>query len=514
MKLPSYEKAVRLAGLLEVLDQDTAQAQPFVLNREQRRVLRAILRHRRVVILKGRQIGCSTVTAFALMLVAMMNPGLPCAIVAHDQESANGILAKVKGWLRQMGVKLVVDNTEGIELGNGATIDARTAISTAEGGESRVGRSKSYGFIHATEQAFWRGARAVWAALTSTALKSCRIVVESTGSPGGELFEGIFTAAKLLAANDDQEHEAANDDVERYHGIFFPVEEHEGYRADPSSISDELWAELQQKYSFTRRDSAAWWWAKLQGDLQGDVHRALREYPILPEHAFVAAEGRHIESWTEVPVVEEDGWEVYQGLKGEPVILGVDTAKGVGQDGSAMALVGQWTGKLHRQWKRDDLDVNAFALEVMRTLERHAEWWIVAAVIEGNGVGAPVYQKALEQRHVPVYEQTSSATRAFEGELWERRGRFKHAVETGEVPIGGQLVTEAKRTVVKTTTAPITGEVRAYFVGPDDITSAASFARKWREENPASQRVPPPDPSKRFVPRKNRNKRRRALKGY
>lgn len=472
MNLPRYREAVALASSLMVLNQKTSAMEPFRLNREQERVLKAMLRspRRRVVILKGRQIGCSTVIVYFLMLVAIMNPGLPIAIVAHKQDVANGLLGKVKGWLAQIGVGLSVANVESIVLENGASIDALSAVSPAEGGESTVGRSKSYGAIHATEQAFWRNAQAVWASVTSTKLAGAFLVAESTGTPGETLFRRTF---------DD----AAKDG---WDPLFFGVEDHENYRDDVQSISDETWEALRAEYGFTRRDAAAWWWNTLHGTMKGDVRRMLREYPVVPDHSWAFREGLHISKYREVPVIvtESGAWNYYDpatkrddGTEGwnEPVILGVDTAEGIGLDSSAMALVGHRSGRVLATWKSNETPIPQYIQHVKAV---HARFAPVATVVEKNGVGAVVYQAC--GGLYGVDKQTSGNR---DGEVQVRRDMLRDAIESGEVPIGGHLVEEAKSSQVKPK-VNADGVVRVAFVGMDDALSAVSFARKWRAENP------------------------------
>ena len=102
MKWPSEKRALKLAAQLSVLNQKSGAMEPFHLNRAQRRVLFAALGTRRLVVGKGRQVGCSTVLAFLMLLLCIMNPGLPCCIVADDQAKADGLLRLIKAWARDL----------------------------------------------------------------------------------------------------------------------------------------------------------------------------------------------------------------------------------------------------------------------------------------------------------------------------------------------------------------------------------------------------------------------------
>lgn len=457
MQLPVYERALAVAEGLTVLDQETGTYVPFRLNREQRRILRTALRTKRLVIGKGRQVGCSTVVAFLMMLVAVMNPGMPCCIVADLEENATNILGKIKHWLSEIGVGLVVSNVTGIVLENGASIDARSAISRAEDGESRVGRSRSYGFIHATEMAFWLSAQAVWAGLTATPLLNALYVVESTGSPGDGLFKDIFEGAG-------------------WERLFFGIEQHEAYRTDPRSIDDATWLALQSEFGFTRRDSAAWWHQKLHVDFRGDTFRMLREYPVAPVHMFTFREGQHIRRWRLAPACIVDGfWNYYVPPEtiDEPVVLGVDTAAGIGKDASALALLGHRTGRVLATYQRNDLPIPDFIELVKATITRFRP---ITIAVESNGVGMAVWQAVSSMRG--AWEQKSSASN---GELFTRRDLLREAIETGALEIGGHLVSEAKTSVIN---------AKGKFEGADDVLSALSFAWVFARANP--YKAPPP----------------------
>ena len=509
MRLPAYDRALALGRRLSVLSQDTGQATPFVLNDEQQDMLRAMLSHRRLVVVKGRQFGGSTVVVFFATLLAISNRDFPALIIADEQDKADGLLAKSRGWLQNIaaleGVAwkdfVRVDNARRLVLANGATIEAKTAISRAEEGEARTGRSRSYGFIHATEMAFWANARSVWAAATSTALSTARFVVESTGAPGGELF-------RALAEGGQPYVQGSQDDPDAYWRAFFGVEAHAAYRRDPQTITDAQWQELQDAHAFSRRDSAAWWYRKLHGDMRGDVHRCLREYPVQMHHAFVYASGRHIEQWTEVEVREEGPpdengqrlWNHYTQPADEPVILGVDTASGVGKDSSAIAVVGHWTGKLHATYRCNTIEIPHFAQEVVRAMDRYKP---TCTVIEVNGgYGAAVWSTVQEQQ--PRARLHPHQSGEYRGEVYDRRAKMKQSIENGEVPIGAHLIFEAKGSVIDQRHAT------PRFDGPDDVLSAVSFARVWRERNPDRQQVREPDPRNVYVPSRRKKRKARA----
>lgn len=456
-----------------VLHQETGTFERLKLNVEQRTVLEAIYNHRRVIVLKGRQVGISTVCCLHDVMFAITNAGISVAIVADTAEKAQGLLAKCSSFAKHLGVKLTTDNVKSITLENGSTIDALSAVSHAEEGESRVGRSKSYALIHASEMAFWNNAHAVFAALTSTALPNARIVIESTASAAETLFRQIWDGLR-----------------NGWHHVFLTIEKHRAYRAPPESITDEEWEHLQAEYGFGQRPCAAWWQQKLTQDFAGDVHRCLREYPVQPQHAFAYAEGRWILTHEVCEVRTEGPWQIYRETE-NPTVFGVDTAAGVGSDSSAIAVLDRVTGALIATYKRNDIAIPDFVREVKAACDRFRP---AAVVVESNGVGAAVFQELSETRW-PVFEQISNW---HNGEKLVRLNRIKVLIETGRVPIGPDLLHEVRHSVV---------DRKGRYDGPDDLLNAFSFGLKWLEAMPYRPPKPVADKHRVFIPPHARPKR-------
>lgn len=453
-------------NLCSVLHQETGQFEKLALNVEQRHVLEALYRHRRVIVLKGRQVGISTVCCLHDVFFAVANPGISVAIVADTAEKAQGLLGKCSSFAKQCGVQLTVENVKTITLENGSTIDALSAVSHAEDGESRVGRSKSYALIHASEMAFWNNAHAVFAALTSTALPNARIVIESTASAAETLFRQIWDGLR-----------------NGWHHVFLSIERHLAYRAPPESITDEEWAHLQAEYGFNNRASAAWWQQKLSQDFAGDVHRCLREYPVQAQHAFSYAEGRWILAHEVAEVRTEGPWQIYREPDGMTV-LGVDTAAGVGSDSSAIAVLDRVTGAVIATYKRNDISIPDFIREIKAACDRFNP---TAVVVESNGVGAAVYQE-LSMTRWAVFEQISNWAN---GEKLVRLNRIKVLIETGKMRVGPDLLHEIRHSVV---------DRKGRYEGPDDLINALSFAIKWVEGMPHRPPKQAPDKHKVFIP--------------
>jgi hypothetical protein len=495
MRRLAFNALLRLTSALVILNQETASTSPWVLNDEQREVLRALCDHQRVIILKGRQVGISTVCCFFDLAFALAHAGVNVAIVADTEDKSVGLLSKIRNWCTALGIPLSVDNTTSITLANGSTIDALSAVSSADEGESRVGRSKTYLLLHMSEMGFWRNDAAVFRALTSGATSPhVRMVIESTASAADNLFKTMWS-----------------NDANGWHHIWLSIEKHAVYRADASSIDETTWARLQ-KLGFTRRDTAAWWHAKLVSDFAGDERGCAREFPIKPEDCFAFAEGRWIFTWREATVRHAGTWHekdtVFRGWtyypdddETESHVVGVDVGAGLGLDSSAIAVVGRRSGALKATFVDNTISIPDFE----RVITEAAKTWRAKSVrIESNGLGQGPYQHLRDESNVPVVEQKTSL-----GEKHARLTRLRLAIEGGEWPIGREVMVEAMSSRIVKPKGPQGAPV---YEGRDDLLNALSFAQKQLEEDRAEAppAAPAPDIRDVFVPPRLMKKTRTA----
>lgn len=473
MRRADPRAALALAALLVVFHQKRGRILPFRLNAEQRKVLALLCCRDRVLVLKARQVGITTVCCLYDLLFALANPGVGVAIVADVLDKSKEKLGVIKGWARQIGIPLAVAQKETIVLANGSTIRALSAVAPAEEGMSRTSRSGSFGLIHCTEMALWRNDAATYSALTGSA-PFAQIVVESTASPAANLFRRMCEGAGLVEGTGEEELHESVEGLEGigegWEPIFLSVELHEAYRADPSSITDAEWQRAQSAWGFTRRDSAAWWIERLRSQFFGDVHACCREYPVRPADAFAFAAGRWIYAYEKARPVRVDGdWRIYREYDpSDPPILGVDTSKGVGGDASAIAIIGHRTGALYATYRCNTISVPDFAAVVLAAC---TVWRPAAVVVESNGVGTAVYQEMADTEW-NVVEQVSSDT---DGEKEVRLRVVKGRIESGVWRCGPELVDEVLHSV---------RDKKGKWTGPDDLLNALSFAEKERLANP------------------------------
>ncbi len=445
MSFPKYQKLVKLASLCKVTDQVTGSTIPFQVFEEQRKILQAASGSRNILILKSRQIGCSQICCFLDAVYAVLNPGAKVAVVADTEQKVHGLLDRVRSVFRDMGIPLRISNRSKIVTEEGSEVHAVTANAAKGQSESKAGRSMSFQMLHLSELAFWPDQNA-FGALTSSAGLSAPILIESTSSGPGDLMWSLWNES--------------ND----FKKLFFSVEDHSAY-TDSTPLPEEQWQEMKD-LGFTKQDSASWFSKVLQNRFQGQLVKALREYPQKPEHAFMSSEGRWINSTPPVlaHVMNKDIKIFIPRKTNEKYVIGVDTAGGLGKDASAIAIIEKSTGSLAGSWVCADATVDILSDKVRDVYQMFGG----NVVIESNGIGLATVQ-ACRARGVPVIDVNTSNAKQYQGLLLVKR-----KVEDGTLAGPSELAEECDSLHVNR---------HEKFDGKKDLCMAVGFSYLFIDKN-------------------------------
>lgn len=486
---------LHLCTKLRIVNQETGAMTPFLPNEGQVAIVDLVTSSLSSIILKSRQIGASTILLAYDLAFAIANPGIPCTLALDTDDNAKKMLGQIRAWCeRDLGLVMRVASEHVLVLPNGSRIQAVTSGSRAAQGQSRTGRSGSAGLIHVSELAFWTNDQKTFQSLTSTALKNARIVVESTATPTNNLFRNLWSRA---TTDDDTKRNA-------FASLFLSLERHVNYRLDPSSISDARWAQLRDEEGFSRRDTAAWFDAQLQGRFAGDIYGLRQEYPPTAEAAFSIAIGRWIKAFTRAPVVAEkpgNPWRFYRLWKDvtEPVAMGVDVAKGTGGDYSAIVIMGYESRDIIATWYSNTTSLPEFTDEIHDAFKTFRPR---GAAIESTGIGAQVFQEAAQWGFAGLREQNTSSTN---GEKQWRLTRLKWSIERGVTRCGPDMALEIEGS---DKVAPSVINDDGDYVGRDDLLNAASFALKVIEAEPWVRSEKTVDPHAVLAPASLHRRRR------
>ena len=266
---------------------------PFKLNAAQRRLYGTISAQReagrpiRVIILKARQLGFSTLTEALLFHASATREGVHSLIVAHREDSTANLFGMSKLFYDTLPDPLKpmrrASNAQEIIFEN-PTRDAaekemrpglRSRIRCATAGGQGIGRSATLTNVHISEYAFWPGDKE--ATLTGIMqavpnLPGTMVVIESTAN-GFDAFKSRWDAA--VAGESD------------FVPVFFPWYENPEYRM---TAGDTDWTaaerEIKEQYSLDDEQLAWRRWC-IRNNCAGSEDIFRQEYPACADEAFL-----------------------------------------------------------------------------------------------------------------------------------------------------------------------------------------------------------------------------------
>ncbi len=377
---------------LKIIDKKGAII-PFVLNEPQQR-LYSVIREQwnqgkpvRVIILKARQMGFSTLVEAIIFWMAATAFNVRCMIVAHTDDATGNLFQMSKRYLEYLPEQLkpmqqasnaqeIVFDRPARYKGTAKGLGSRIRCATA-GGQG-IGRSFTLKALHLSEFAFWPGDKHA----TITGLLQAVpdepgtfVAIESTAK-GYDEFKKLWDKAVA-----DQQA-----GKEGFIPVFFAWHEMREYRRSVPANFCRTEEEEQLAQTFGLDDQQLAWrrWA-IDNLCGGDIEMFHQEYPSTPDEAFIST-GRCVFDKNALVLrrkqVQELAWEygqfrmeyditggigkfqweqdsrgyiriLEQPQPGVPYVIGADTA-GTGSDWFAAHVLDNRTGKqvavLHQQF--------------------------------------------------------------------------------------------------------------------------------------------------------------------
>ncbi len=355
----------------------------------------------RIVILKARQMGISTVTAGYVTWKIIFESNQNVVIVATDRETAKELMDKVKKILNELPewmrdtlnlTKLITNNDREIKLKNESKVIA------AAKGEDAV-RSKAINLLVIDEAAFISNSDKVWTAAQPTLSTGGDCIVLSTPNGVGGWFYDTYEGALL-----DSEHPEGND--------FIPYE--------------LLWDK------HPKRDEE--WFRKTMKSLNNDKKKFAQEYGCSFEASGdTVASGEAIKKYKEefiTPPKYKRGyennfwvWKDYD-IRREYIMV-ADIARGDGDDFSTFWLIDLKNYEQVGGFK-GQLETSLFSDTLMSVGYEYGECPIV---VENNGVGHAVVQDLRRENYPNIWYSEKGTNRKVEPWKAEvRKGNRKEIV--------------------------------------------------------------------------------------
>jgi hypothetical protein len=243
----------------------------------------------RVITLKARQIGISTVIEAIIFSLSILFTDFNSLILSHEKDSAEHILTMTKRYWNTYPFRdYHVEKYNGRTHLAWADLGSNIRVGTAK--NEKAGRSKTIQALHASEVAFWEQPETMMNGLRNSIPNHglTAIFLESTANGIGNYFHRTW-------------NEASKGDNE-FVPMFFPWHKHPEYRAAylPESERekfklndlDEEEQTLRSRYRIND-DRLIWRRWAITNLCQGDLEKFHQEYPTTPHEAFVST-GRNV----------------------------------------------------------------------------------------------------------------------------------------------------------------------------------------------------------------------------
>ena len=277
---------------------------PFKTYKFQDECLKQFLDNRFNVVLKGRQLGMSTLTAAYATWLALFHKDKKILIIANKLDIAVNFMKKVKGILKNLPKWLILpemvsNNRQSVEFSHGSAIKA---IPTSDD----AGRSEALSLLIVDEAAFVRNFDELWTGLYPTLSTGGRAILISTPNGVGGMYHQVYTDAEA--------------GINEFNAIKLPWDVHPDY--------DQEWFDQQAKNLGSKRRVAQ----ELLCDFvtSGDTFLSMEEIEYL--------------RLTVIPPIDRIGadrniWIWKHPLSSHQYVISADVSRGDGKDFSAFHVI-------------------------------------------------------------------------------------------------------------------------------------------------------------------------------
>jgi len=355
-KLETYEDYLNALEKCFSIKSEAGGKIPFKLRRAQKRLLKTYVEARqagkgiRIVHLKARQYGGSTLIQSLMVLDAIRHPDSSLLTVAHETTSSAHImddmaLFMIDTMCNKIGIKVKKRRYRpNMQL----TLSNRAKLESATAKNLNLGRSKTFRFLHLSEVAFWwrtlhtfKAADDIFQSVLgtlpeATEVPDATVILESTGYGRQGAFYEYYRDAKEGKSNwipffvpwyEIEKYELPVLPEEEENAEIF-VELMEELTNDPDANPVHLIRRLgitKEEVSLIRQASIPITWGQILwrrqklNDFRGDIDRFNQEYPATADDAFSAtgipAFNPQSLIWYEQRIQKGPGYRLFENIK-------------------------------------------------------------------------------------------------------------------------------------------------------------------------------------------------------
>jgi len=352
---------------------------PFVFNPAQIKLHTALEAQKkktgrvRAVILKARQLGCSTYLAARFFHRVINSPGLRCMIVGHEKRASTNLFQIVKRFYdhlpQELKPELGTSNAEELLF---SQLDAGylVSVATSEG----AGRSATTQLQHLSEVAHWQDLDIQMASLLQTTpdIDGTEVVLETTAL-GYNSFYNLWRKAEAGESEFVPVFLGWNSDAEYRRKV------------DPDFVMTDEEQRLAELHNFNAEQIA---WRRAKVSQLGNESLFSQEYPLTPSESFISST---FDSFIPAELVIRARREKVEPYG--PLVIGVDPA-GMGADRTSIA------------WRRSHVILKVESRRGLDTMETTG--WINRIIdeekpdrvnLDVGGMGIGIYDRLIEMGH-------------------------------------------------------------------------------------------------------------------
>lgn len=414
---------------LKILDK-TGQLIPFVLNEEQEIIVDEVLkclsegRPIRIILLKDRQIGVSTVVESLVYWWTATHKNVQSKIVAHDSVTAEKLYNMFKRYYENSNpvfkVSAKYNTRDGMHFDNDEGTGLSSRIDTSSAENTSSGRGDTIHWLHGSEVAVWRNGEELVSGLMQAVplLPNTAIFLESTANGVGDFFHRTWQASKR--------GESA------FTPLFFPWSMHKEYRIKVHDFHRTK-EEKQLVKDFNLDDEQLMWRREKMKEFVSNPEKFYQEYPLTDSEAFLASgnprfdvkkliemetkayEGQHIELTERLDkfipkVLQNAPLKVWEQPQDKEYVIGADVAEGIGGDYSVASVVAKDSHKTVARWRGD---VQPY--EFGEVLDQLGRWYNNALIgVEINNHGLTTVQRLRDIGYDNLYRQERGKDERYE----------------------------------------------------------------------------------------------------
>lgn len=419
-----FSDPLRFFQMLKIQDKYTGQYKPFELYPEQEELLLKLDVHKKIIVIKPRQIGISTLLrAYAFWKTYTSTSPTKFGVLSFHDRSAKHLRKMDSLFLQGLPSLLQRDTatnntTELVFADTQAGMASYTARST--GGT----RSFTLNSAHLSEFAFYPDQDEVLAQVMAT-VGTGQIVIESTPNNVGDTFH------RLCAEAPDNGWTLVT--------FWWWQHQHYSKTAPQEFERTDLENSLVKSYGLTDDQLQ---WRREQISTLG-MEKFKREYPACIEDAFNFGSSKYFDP-QDMDLIEpirfssnDREYELPQ--DSDVYAMGVDVAAGVGGDYSTIAIVSMSTYEPVYQYRCNTINLAEFAEKVLIKAQQYNNAKIL---VESNNHGHVIIQKLLDLRYMNMWYNEN-------GKHWTTTAKSKiEAYETLREVIASNMISRLDMTTL------------------------------------------------------------------